>query len=131
MGEKETCCCCLPLDCGVKTLAVLTMIGTVFVVFNCFYVPELRELYIPTAIAQSVLCYFWLAAWCSPSEGTKKAASLAWLVLAVVFGSALKVYNIWSGKMGEYACSDAALAEHNQAAAELGLPAVTTEECKA
>ena len=131
MGEKETCCCCLPLDCGVKTLAVLTILGTVFVVFNCFFVPELRELYIPAALAQSVLCYFFLAAWVSPSEGTKKAASLAWLVLAVVFGSALKLYNIWSGKMGEYACSDAQLSEHNYAAGELGMPTLTTEECKA
>ena len=129
MGEKENCCCCLPIDCGVKTLAVLTILGTVFVIFNCIMVPELRALYIPAAIAQCVLCYFWLAAWCSPSEGTKKAVSLAWLVLAVVFGSCLKLYNIFSGKMGEYACSDAALSEHNHAAAELGIPALTTEEC--
>ena len=130
MGE-EKCCCCLPLDCGVKTLAVLTMIGTVFVIFNAIALPELRVLYLPAGIAQVILCYFFLAAWCSPSEGTKKAVSLAWLVLAVVFGSILKLYNIFSGKMGDYACSEEALSEHNEFAAAVSMPALTEEECRA
>ena len=130
MGE-EKCCCCLPLDCGVKTLAVLTMIGTVFVIFNAIALPELRALYLPAGIAQAILCYFWLAAWCSPSEGTKKAVSLAWLVLAVVFGTALKLYNIVSGKMGDYSCSEAVLSEHNEFAASVNMPSLTEEECRA
>ena len=50
MGD-EKCCCCLPLDCGVKTLAVLTILGTLFIYGNCFAIPELRVLYIPAAIS--------------------------------------------------------------------------------
>ena len=130
MGE-EKCCCCLPLDCGVKTIAVLTMISTVFNTFFAIAQPELRALYVPAAVALVVLSYFWLAAWCSPSEGSKKAVSLAWLVLAVVFGSILKLYNIFSGKYGDYACSEATLAEHNEFADAVGFPPLTEEECRA
>ena len=128
MGE-EKCCCCLPLDCGVKTLAVLTMIETVIVIFSAIALPELRVLYLPAGIAQVILCYFFLAAWCSPSEGTKKAVSLAWLVLAVVFGSILKLYNIFSYE-GDGFCSDEALSEQNEYAASKGEPALTAEECR-
>ena len=117
MGE-EKCCYCLPLDCGVKTLAFLTMIGTVFVIFNAIALPELRALYLPAGVAQTILCYFFLAAWCSPSEGSKKAVSLAWLVLAVVFGSILKLYNIFSGKMVNYFCSEDWLSVRNESAAK-------------
>ena len=59
------------------------------------------------------MSYLFLAAWCSPSEGTRKAVSLGWLVLVVCFGTAMKLYNIISGTMGEYACSDDALSQHN------------------
>lgn len=95
-GEK--CCCCFPLDCGMKTLGVFTVLGTIAFMIQCFMIEELWSLWSPLIAAYGIMSLIWLFALISPTESNRKMTLIAWLILIV---GCARVYYLWVILNGE------------------------------
>ena len=70
MGSSdEKCLLCFPLECGVTTLAVLTIIGTIAcIVQACMSTDNLWEIYWPFVATSGIMSIIWIVALANPSE---------------------------------------------------------------
>ena len=82
MGEK--CCCCLPIDCGVKTLCVFTVLGAIALCGQAYAFPDYREIFLPFAVSTTILSLVWINAWINPTESSKNMLFLAYVILMLV-----------------------------------------------
>ena len=112
MGEK--CCLCFPLDCGVKTLAVLTVLGSIGLGVQIWAQAEWREIFLPHFVATTILALVWIMAWVSPTESAKNMLFLAYVVCNLVFNEGYKAYNLLNGKLEAYNCRPEQLSQWNQ-----------------
>ena len=133
MGEK--CCLCLPIDCGVKTLAVLTILGAVGAIITSYFDDEYWNVFWPMIGATCIMSIVWIVALMSP--GFRKFAAHSWLVLIVIASMGWYTYTIINGSALDYICSEENLEQFNEdvadiadeTGADLGEPA-TEEDCK-
>ena len=117
MGEK--CCLCFPLDCGVKTLCVLTVLATVALSAQTVQLPEYKEIFLPFAVSMGILSLVWIMAWVSPTESAKNMLFLAYLVCGLVFNMGYQAYLTLNGQLADYQCRPEALSEYNDGVTEL------------
>ena len=113
----ETCCLCFPLDCGVKTLAVLTILNAVGLGIYSYFDPAYWEAFWPALGATWIMSIVWIAAIMSPGFG--KFAAHAWLVLVVIIANGWYTYCIINGSAIDYVCSDDNISEFNDDMAEI------------
>ena len=106
MGEK--CCLCIPLDCGVKLLAIISILGTMSLGVTSYMNRERESnlaIFLPFTIISAIMSLIWICALVSPSESTKKMAFLGYVSLILVGSSGYYAYLIWSGKTLAWLCS--------------------------
>ena len=77
------CCLCFPLECGMKTLAALTIIGALSGGINCFMNEGYCKVLWPILAAEGIMSILWIVALVSPSERTRHATFLGWIVLMI------------------------------------------------
>ena len=125
MGEN--CCICFPIDCGVKTYAVIMMIGAIGTGGLCLYDSNFAETFWVAATLLTLMSIVWLYTFCSPSEDSRKSAFLAFVVIALIVGPLYTAYQLYTKEIYDYACSDENIAHYNEqvAAGE----AITTDQC--
>ena len=105
MGDKETCCCCFPLDCGIKTLGAWVLIGIGIFSFQCYTTEGLWDIFWPTMVAYVAMGIVFLYTFLADSEQSRKFALLAWIVLVCVVARCWYLYVILNGKTQEMACT--------------------------
>ena len=105
MSGSEKCCFCLPLDCGAKTIAALTIISTVMTITSAFIEEDGWAFYWSLITVQLIMSVFWVAALVSPSVTTKTAAFWAYLVLIVFAANTIYSYLIYSGELAIRVCT--------------------------
>ena len=133
----ETCCLCFPLNCGVTTLAVLNILGTLSMAGYCYTDATYCNLFWPLFAAGAVMSVIWLYALCAPSESSKKTAFLGFFVTQLIFSIGYYAFLIITGKATDYVCNADNLGHMNedieqiedQTGEDLG-GAVTLEDCK-
>ena len=131
----KTCCICLPLDCGVKTLAVLTIVGTIFAGLVSYFDNEYWNTFWPMIVASGIMSIVWVVALMSP--GFRQCAAHSWLIFIVIASMGWYTYTIINGKALDYLCNENNLEQFNdemadvadETGADLG-DQVTEEDCK-
>ena len=79
------CCCCFPIECGVKTIGVLTILSTITAGVQIYLEPEWQNLMLPFAIASGLMSLLWIFNWVNDGESSRRIAFLGYLCLALVF----------------------------------------------
>ena len=134
MGEN--CCLCFPIDCGVKTLGVLTMLGTIGLSFQTYANPDYKNIFLPFAVLSGIMSLIWIFTFMSPSESSKKAAFLGYLVLMLVGCMGYQGYLLMNGTLVDFSCNDHTIEHLNEAGQEIAqetgeqIDTVTEEDCK-
>ena len=134
MGEK--CCCCLPIDCGVKTLGVFVTLGAIALCGQAYAFPDYRDIFLPMAVSTTILALVWINAWINPTESSKNMLFLAYLVLMLVFNMGYQAYLTLNGKLADYNCRPDSLNQYNHDVSEIEQETdvdlggtITREEC--
>ena len=117
MGDH--CCCCFPIECGVKFLAFLVILSAIVSGANAVYDEEWLKLFWPELTVTVVMALTFLYSWVAPSEDSRKHTLLVWVVAVVIVGSLLYGWHIVGGGYDQFACSTEKLQERNNGIAEL------------
>ena len=102
---SEKCCCCIPIECGIQTLAILTWIGTGLLAFDSWHIRGAIDIYWPSLACCGFMSLFWLYPLCSPSEASRKQTLLVWLIFVVILGRISYLVIILNGSALELWCT--------------------------
>ena len=131
--SDQKCCLCLPLECGIKTLAVFTIIGTVLNgVWLGFFEEDGLSFFWPFLACEAIMSIVWIVALINPGEQgeTRKFALLTWIVLMLAASFIYYLVIILNGSMVDRYCTQDAVQEINDAYAEMGInETMTVEDC--
>ena len=103
---SEKCLCCFPLECGIKTLAILTIVGTIILGINTHFIFNAWNVYWPMILCYLLMSNVWLIALFNTSKGTKKFAFYGWIVLVVLVARIYNTFIIWNGSLMEAMCHE-------------------------
>ena len=130
MGSSDDkCLFCFPIECGVSTLGVLTILSFVTICVESFMYAEdnLHEIYWPLEVAVGIMSVIWVVQWSNPTETTRKITFFAWVLLVVCFCSIYLLVIILNGSMLNHFCHEETVTQVN----DLGVAtSITVEECK-
>ena len=134
------CCCCFPIECGVKTIGVLTILSTITAGVQIYLEPEWQNLMLPFAIASGLMSLLWIFNWVNDGESSRRITFLGFLCLALVFQMGYYAYLIFNGAIMDKICTHENVDEFNHevehAVEEAGdtLPddydGITEKDCK-
>ena len=116
MGEK--CCLCLPLDCGVKVLGILCIMGTLGMGATCYMNKDREEnlkIFVPFLVCSAILSLLFILSFISPSESSKKTVFLGYVVLSLVISTGYYAFMIYNGTMLNWLCSADSIGHMNEA----------------
>ena len=110
MGEN--CCICLPIECGVRTLAIVIILDALFTGAFWMTYPDKFETFWPFYSCTVVMACTFLYALFVNSEASRKHTFFVWVVIYLGVQLALYAYMIITGHMGSWKCYNG-LEEHN------------------
>ena len=136
MGEN--CCLCFPLECGVKFLGFLVILGAIGAGANAMFDEAYLKIFWPELTVQVLMALTFIYTFVAGSEESRKHTLFVWVFAVVIASSLLYGYHIVAGGFAEFACTDEKLQERNEGIAELeqatGVDlggAVTYDQCVA
>ena len=126
--KDEKCCCCFPLDCGMKGLAFLTIFGTVMLSVESYMNVGMFSLYWPQIATCAVMSLFWVYTFALPSSPNKKLTHLAWIILVVIVGRISYLVVILNGAATDLYCDENDIQQYNEVLKVE--ETITVESCK-
>ena len=127
MGDSDrTCCICFPLDCGITTVAIITILSTIVTGITAFTTEGGWALYGVGFAVSAIMSIVWIYALAAPSEESRKIAFLTWIVSIVVVGRIWYTYVILNGSIFDSICHEETIAAINEAGIT---ETITAEEC--
>merc|ERR1712228_535904 len=120
----EKCCGCIPLETGIKTIAVFTILGTIVFLIQCIQIEDLWALWSPMIAACGVMSLVWVGVLMNPIESSRKLAFLAYIILIVGVTQIYYLTIILNGSAVDHVCE--AVEEYQDEIGEY----VTTEDCR-
>merc|ERR1712179_475561 len=117
MGEN--CCLCFPIECGVKFLGFLVILGAIGGGANAVYDPNYFKLFWPELSITVLMALTFLYSFVSGSEESRKHTLFVWVFAVIVAGSLIYGWHIIGGGYAEFACTDDKLQERNDGITEL------------
>ena len=135
MGEN--CCLCFPLECGVKTIAILSILCNISVGIMSYYDAEYNSIFWPMTVAYTLMSLIWIYTLVSPSQGSRSVAFLGFIVLCLCFGTGYYAKKIMDGSAVDWLCDPKNIENLNDDLAhiedgtgeDLGEP-ITEDQCK-
>ena len=133
----DTCCLCFPLECGVKFLAFLNVLGTILLALACGFDESYAAVFWPLLIPYGLMSVTWVYTFASPSESSRHAAMMAYLIFPLFLATGYYAYCIWNGTALDYVCSEKNIEQANAdiqqaeegTGQEIGDP-VTEKDCR-
>ena len=133
----ESCCLCIPLDIGVKLLAITTILSTMALGWITYLNrEEFLDVFLPFAVLGGIMSAIWLYTLTNPNESSKKFAFFGYLLLVLVFETLQYGWVFYNGRLLDWMCSPEAIDEMNTRGYELqqegyieGGPPMTEEKC--
>ena len=107
------CCCCIPIEIGVKLIGILTILSTIGQGIWLYTKPEWQSTMLPYVIGGAIMSLIWILAFVSDGEGTRKIAFLAYLCICLVGSMGLYAYQIYTGAITEKICTRENIDEMN------------------
>ena len=116
----ESCCLCIPLDIGVKLLAVTTILSTMGLGWITYLNrEEFLDVFLPFAVLGGIMSAIWLYTLTNPNESSKKLAFFGYLLLILVFETLQYGWVFYNGRLLDWMCSPEAIDEMNTRGYEL------------
>ena len=130
--SKENCCLCFPIDCGIKTLAVYTILGVIGFCISSYLIEGSLAVYWPIVAAYGAMALVWVYNLLADSESSRKFSLLAWIALVCVVGRCWYLYVILNGSALDLVCTTETIEQAQTAADGSGLEpiTITEENCK-
>ena len=111
--EKEKCCFCLPIECGVKALATFCILATIMCGASFWIAKDFFNLWWPIILLYGAMSGLWIYTFVRSTEESRKATFFGFCVL-IWFGVAVyETYIFASGQMNDYLCSEENVATIN------------------
>ena len=112
--KRDSCLICFPLDCGVITLAVITILTTIIGGIGCLLEKDAWVLYWPMIISYIVMSAIWISAYTGPDECFKHrmpgyyrvSVFIGWVSLVIIVARVYYLYIILNGKLLEHICKE-------------------------
>ena len=130
MGSEDKCCICFPLECGIMTLAVWSIIMAIAGPLGSYFWEGAMTIMWPAHVIEGIMAILWIVALAKPSEETRKFALLGFIALIVVAAHAYNLYLLLSGKLMDLYCHEETITQVNETIVGAGgTETVTVEEC--
>ena len=105
MSETENCCCCIPIDCGVKAIAAFIIIKAAATLLGCFTEEGGWSFYWSLLAVQFVMVVLLIPALTVPSKSTKNLFFWAQILVNLICAGIIYSYLVFSGKFADRVCS--------------------------
>ena len=116
----ESCCLCIPLDIGVKLLAITTILSTMGLGWITYLNrEEFLDVFLPFAVLGGIMSAIWLYTLTNPNESSKKLAFFGYLLLVLVFETLQYGWVFYNGRLLDWMCSPEAIDNMNTTGYEL------------
>ena len=127
MGRDDKCLLCFPVECGIKTLATLTILMTIGGIIDIILFEDNRwGLFWPFIVCSGIQSILWMFALGNPTESTKYYAFLGYVILIVLCSYTYYAIILFNGKLMDHLCHDEHVEQFNEATDD----DVTVEECR-
>ena len=103
MGEKFL--FCIPLECGVKTYAILTVLGTIYAWAYAMTDDLYNTAFWPMITFYSFMALMWCITLMDTTEVSRKAAFYVYLFAVLIASNICYGYALGSGKATDWYCS--------------------------
>ena len=117
MGEN--CCLCFPIECGVKFLGFLVILGAIGGGANAIIDENYLKLFWPELTITVLMALTFIYSFVASNEESRKHTLFVWVFAVVIAGSLIYGWHILGGGYAEFACTPEKLQERNDGIAEL------------
>ena len=119
------CCYCIPIDIGIKILAVLTILDAISLSIFCFKGVQILKVFLPPAIFGLIMSLVWVFQFFHDRLWTRKLSFWAYLVLKFVFQLIWYTAVLFNGYFTALLCNDEYLELFNKGKE----PDISIEDC--
>ena len=128
--SDEKCLFCFPLDCGVLTLGILSVVSTVaFVVTSLVVETKAWDILWPFAVCYGLMSVMWIIALAGQHNKDARAlAVLGWVSLVVLVAPVYEICIIANGSLEAHICHESFVEQINETTG--ATEQITVEDCK-
>ena len=112
--SDEKCCCCIPIEPGVKVLGGFCILATVLCISTFFFGKNFYELFWPIIIFYTLMSSIWIYTFASPSAESRRITFWSFICLIWVGVASYETYLLAAGRLGDYLCSPEKVAKINE-----------------
>ena len=101
---EEYCCICFPIDSGIKVLAALSIIASIYSIFMSLYVQGIWEIYWPMIVPTVIMGLVWVIA--LVNKDSRNFAAISFILLLCCLERFGYVWRIADGSIMETICTE-------------------------
>ena len=101
--SKVKCCCCIPIEIGIKIIAALTIFGTLSLTGFSFY-KDLMSTFLPIVCSSALMSIVWIFTFIYDRFWTRRMSFWAYLILIPILNTALWALILYKGHLADTVC---------------------------